>query len=484
MPFSPADALRFTDIANQRLQAAHDALRQKLAPPKSVDPLARLPRELAEQIMGYLQFHQVITSCRVSKGWATFIRCTPTLWHHIDLSHARKKVKIAFISRAINIGRAKISKITLHDLLDFDKALKALIQHGTIEEVRLLNTGRHNHELANTLEHASHLKVLQIGAATHLSVNAIVHIAHNKSATLLSLQCDELSRTTGLYSHVQPPLAFPVLQRLDLRWTGDWMGLYDLLLHLDKLPNLQYLRFRQRKAIAPPNVGAVDLGNHGALLHLELCIPFTSACQLTLPSTLTHLSLSTTSLHAPGLPHLNGNLWLPHLQELHFEIPLMRISECAIFLQVPPGQSNSTTATEDTDLGGTSKESSLKALSLVNGSVPEINAAHVLSPHATTFLQPRLRALESLSLAGCFGVQDAWAAQIAEQLPGLKSLDLSRTRVTGVGIKDIVSQGNLKHLMVNECESISLDAIAWARSQGVVVENGKASMTGGKKVRW
>jgi len=74
---------------------------------------------------------------------------------------------------------------------------------------------------------------------------------------------------------------------------------------------------------------------------------------------------------------------------------------------------------------------------------------------------------------------------VAQQLPRLQSLDLSETNVTGAGIKDIVNNGHLKRLVVNNCQYISPDAITWARSVGVKVESKNQDvMAGGKKVRW
>ena len=86
----------------------------ELSPPRSVDPLTVLPRELAEQILGYLNFRQLIKTSLVSKEWAQFIRRTPNLWGHLDLTLARRKVKNAFVSRAINTGRSKLKTATLN----------------------------------------------------------------------------------------------------------------------------------------------------------------------------------------------------------------------------------------------------------------------------------------------------------------------------------------------------------------------------------
>jgi F-box/TPR repeat protein Pof3 len=117
------------------LKKAHDDTQAIVAPPKAVDPLLMLPRELAESILLYLTFPQRINACRVSKGWAQFIRSVPTLWSHLDLSGAKKKVRPAFVSRAINVGREKITRATLSQMYDSDKALRAIFKYCPIEEL-------------------------------------------------------------------------------------------------------------------------------------------------------------------------------------------------------------------------------------------------------------------------------------------------------------------------------------------------------------
>jgi len=97
---------------------------------------------------------------------------------------------------------------------------------------------------------------------------------------------------------------------------------------------------------------------------------------------------------------------------------------------------------------------------------------------------PRLKELKHLSLRACHGLEDDQMAAVASCLPLLQSLDVSGTDVTGAGIKDVVKNG-LKKLVVNDCRHLGLDAVHWARNQGVKVEyRSTDSMTGGKKLRY
>ena len=101
-----------------------------------------------------------------------------------------------------------------------------------------------------------------------------------------------------------------------------------------------------------------------------------------------------------------------------------------------------------------------------------------------TLSHPRLAELKHLSLERCHGVDDNHLSIVASTLPTLQSLNVSGTEVTGAGIKDVVKNG-LKKLVANDCRLVGLDAIQWARTQGVQVENRNTdTTTGGKKLRY
>ena len=68
-------------------------------------------------------------------------------------------------------------------------------------------------------------------------------------------------------------------------------------------------------------------------------------------------------------------------------------------------------------------------------------------------------------------VDDHVAELLARQSCALQSLDVAHTKITGVGMKSLLlKEGNkLKHLNLKGCHSVSIDAVEWARSQGVSV---------------
>lgn len=93
--------------------------------------------------------------------------------------------------------------------------------------------------------------------------------------------------------------------------------------------------------------------------------------------------------------------------------------------------------------------------------------------------------IEILKLKACM-INDEVAILLARNGPRLKVIDLACTKVSGVGVKALVTglQGKLERLCLDECRSTSIDAVEFARSRGVKVAFGfPDSIGGGKRVR-
>lgn len=71
-------------------------------------------------------------------------------------------------------------------------------------------------------------------------------------------------------------------------------------------------------------------------------------------------------------------------------------------------------------------------------------------------------------------VNDTIAESIAKNMHHLQVLDLGSTKVTGVGVKSLVVSPdiNLKTLGLQNCTSVSVDAVDFARSKGLNVTYG------------
>ena len=96
-----------------------------------------------------------------------------------------------------------------------------------------------------------------------------------------------------------------------------------------------------------------------------------------------------------------------------------------------------------------------------------------------------LEGVEDLVLKSCT-LDDEIVMLIARNLPRLRNLDLSRTKVTGVGVKALVTglEGKLERLDLDGCNSTSIDAVDFARGMGVKVAFGFSDpLSGGRRIK-
>ncbi|KAF2139934.1 uncharacterized protein K452DRAFT_58310 [Aplosporella prunicola CBS 121167] len=97
-----------------------------------------------------------------------------------------------------------------------------------------------------------------------------------------------------------------------------------------------------------------------------------------------------------------------------------------------------------------------------------------------------------------FTSEEAFAEQLVENFTHLTVLSLPRSRITGVGIKRIITglrskhtedparcPGQLRRLNIDYCLDVSPDAVEWAKKQGVEISWKMYTVKpSGKKVRY
>lgn len=90
-----------------------------------------------------------------------------------------------------------------------------------------------------------------------------------------------------------------------------------------------------------------------------------------------------------------------------------------------------------------------------------------------------------MSLTESYGCNDESMDLLDGFFEQLRVLNLSGTEVTGVGVKEALKLPRLQHLIVNNCRHIGVDAIDWARSQGMRVDHRMSDDSGeGRQVRY
>lgn len=468
----------------QLLRKVHDELLSQLAPPKSVDPLTMLPRELAEMMLEYLTFQQRMNACLVSNQWALFIRSAPSLWQHLDLSAAKRKVRSSFVSRAINIGREKLTTATLSMLQDFDKALAALIRNCPLQELSLLETGLQSRNLVEALECAKDLKTLRLSQVPGIGPTALAQLLKTSSLRLEALECTLVkSERFGGVQTLCDNLKILNVSVINSRATRALAP--TVFASLAKFtPNLHSLTLRNLEHVPLSPNTAVDLSRMEHLKCLDIELPLSAAYNLRLPPFLTSLRLVPMSRTANFfLGNVNfgyniagqsaTNFRLPHLQDLTTDIAAIHISQLRHLLT---NESEDDVSSDSHDQSVT--PSNLQRLSVQSSmvTVDDLNAL---------FVHPRLRGLSQLTLQPEGSCDDSHVHVIAEKLPEVHTINLSGTEITGVGVKDLVDRGQVRHLVLNDCRLLGRDAVDWARAQGVRVDYrmGGGANTG-KKVRY
>lgn len=432
-----------------------------LCPPKSVDPMTVLPRELAETILEYLSFRQRMNACLVSKQWTLFIRSVPNLWQHLDLSGARRKVRTSYISLAINIARARLKAATLNNLYDFDKTLSALVKHCPIEELTMLECPLQGESLNRVLARATNLKSLKVLRGSHFNSYGLAPILTSLSDTLEAFECAMSGRQA-------PGCSLPTCARLKY-FSVTFMDSFDhfrLIMDVPKaFPALETLIVHQDDHSLPRNP-PVDLQDCQRLRHLDFQMNFGAPQLLRVPKGLTVCKL--TSRFPVGLPAS----YLPLLEELQVH-GSMAMEGLHVFLD-PPADTN--TLQDSVDL---SEPTDLRKLSISSSDSSNSDLKRLVS-------SSRLKNLVSLCLMRCLDLDDSSMELVAStKFEKLRHLDLTGAALTGVGVRDLVTSLNLDTLILNECSNVSPDAVEWARSKGVQVKyrisNG---FEGRKKVRY
>lgn len=82
----------------------------------------------------------------------------------------------------------------------------------------------------------------------------------------------------------------------------------------------------------------------------------------------------------------------------------------------------------------------------------------------------RLQDLEELSMPNVYDCDDSQLNEIVSALPKLRVLDLTGSVITGVGVKTARRKTRIKELNLTNCRKVEVDAVEWARSEGVKVK--------------
>jgi F-box/TPR repeat protein Pof3 len=211
------------------LQKLHNQLTRQLSPPKATDPFTVLPVELAELVVCFLPFKNVVNCLRVSRGWKAYLVKRPNLWLDLDLSEATKPVSRNFIRRAVQYSENGVTRLTVHRFQHTDVLLNISTVCKGLEEVEILSLPM---MLADSLIEMAQCAVKLKKLIIHPEVTAatVTQILRHRP----SLVHAEFLSVSGAISNADWRGPFPNLQTLVLNKTLTTHA-REQVMHIDSL---------------------------------------------------------------------------------------------------------------------------------------------------------------------------------------------------------------------------------------------------------
>lgn len=388
---------------------------------------------------------------RVSRTWLQFILAMRNLWSHLDFSTAKRPVSLGAVRRYIKRGSGTTTRVTLDGFGSHVEKVPRYIATRCrgLKDLRMTG-GLIGASILEAAPYASNLRVLVISKACEISCDVV--------SQLLS-HCPKLERAE--FQAISQAASGTRLAR----WDSDMPNLRALVLDtqnrkrqrtailaldklLTKVPNIQTLSLQGWIVTAPPIQGpTTDFSKLHKLQHLNISY-LTAVLPPLLPSTVRTFAMADCC-KLPGNQGFSfADFDLPQLVRLSF----------AGWHQLLLG-----------DLQAWLIPNKGKLTHLDIGDCIALSSANLKD----LITQGYLGAIEELALTSC-NVDDETAVLIARSLPRLKDLDLAWTKITGVGVKALVTglEGKLEHLCLNGCDSTNIDAVELARAMGVKVSFG------------
>ncbi|KAF2115118.1 hypothetical protein BDV96DRAFT_600251 [Lophiotrema nucula] len=454
------------------LQQLHDKLTRKLSPPTAIDPFTILPVELAEMVISYLTFRNMVNCLRVSKGWKNYLIKRPNLWIDLDLSGARKDVRRAFVRDAVNRSEYQIRRATIHRFAHTDVLRNVATACKNLTQLEFLSGNVMHDSLIEIVQCATNLKKLvhHIDVTLDCISQVLRHrptLEHAEFTSIMSPQMApnwhgpfpklhtlilKMPKMVERNVSLNPDALFPQTPALHTLKVINWVRVFGIAINFTSLP-LKYLEII--------NV---------FLVHMP-ALPKTLLSFAMKPSW--QWDITWDALKPSYLPHLT------HLSIANFAGLGADFLDVMLNTKVDEHGNRQHMSNEEYD-----------ALSKLQS----IAIRHCTFHHSIRHMFPQWllslprilsRELQDLDVS-TQECQDDDIEELVRLCTGLRNVNLSSTNITGASVK-MLADGlpDLKVLNVDNCTRISSrDAIAYAEKKGIVVSWNQIQSSGGRRVRY
>lgn len=397
---------------------------------------------------------------RVSKSWRGLLASMPAIWVDLDFSSAKRPVALNTIRAYIKRSNGNLTRLSIDRFgQNQDKILCYVADRCPKLEELSIPQGFVGSSLLKAAPSLLNLRKLILSSRCEITLDTVNRVL-NICKILEHAEFPKVAHDA--YSSLQLTADLPKLQLLEISSIHE--GRIDGLSSFDTtsfIPRLTGIRTITLRNWALDTRREPDLTMLSRVESLDISGCLTAPPRV--PPSIRNLCMRSCFLpmraHFPMTPDPCMNL--PNLRRLS----IAHTAETRLFAELYSWLSWSKGQLQQLDISARSDFEYSDLITLVEEGFFE--------------------SMEELNLSQC-KVRDQFAVLLASRAPCLRSLDLSYTAVTGVGIKALITQlkGTLNILTLNHCERVSPDAVELARSMGVATSYGFREETKkGKKVR-
>ena len=453
-----------TDPNARLLKGLCDRLIRAGAPTKAVDPFKALPIEIVNMIISFMTFRQTVRLSRVSKSWCDLLGSMSRLWTRLEFANSRNKVSMSAVRRYVKNAQETCSAVHFKRSGTYQENILGYVVSRCrgLSEVRVAEGYFGASSLKAALS-AVNLQVLILSSHCEITYDTVYQIL-GQCLNLGQAEFHRIRPQGGVYTQKHPMSKMHTLVMNITDIEREFRGAIDVTSLLTPCVQIRSLTLRNWNAFLRTGQ-RLDFSCLPVLEHLDMRNSV-AALPLKLPE-------SIRSIDMAGCTPFDNTL-----------VPSALASEPSILPNL------STVNVADSSVY---KPSQIKDLFTANsGRFRTVDlSGRSFSEQVKGLIQDgHLSGVEKLILKNT-GIGDENVSLLAEKLlPHLKQLDLARTNVTGIGVKELIITGgqqhgscNLEWLGLDECTRTSIDAVELARSRGVKVSYRFPDPQGSKKVR-